>query len=115
MFNTEQNVARFFLDTFQIKVNKQQYFSQVTLAKALLLIHSEEDIISVIKYLAVFPPKNKIYSLGYLPYVIDEVLPKAKVWEHNNNINTKKYDLSIVKKVSNTKKEKKSMFKNNKF
>lgn len=115
MFSTEQRVARFFLDTLKIKVSKQQYFSQVTLAKSLLSIHSEEDIILVIKYISVFPLKQRIYSLGYLPYIFDEVLPKARYWEHNSKIDTKKYDLSIVKKVSNTKKEKKSMFKNTKF
>lgn len=76
-FKDNQLVAMNFSEKLNVPMNTTVFKRQLGIANMLLKEYKYEDIILVICYLRLFPTKNKIMSLGFIPYVIDETLPKA--------------------------------------
>lgn len=88
---------------------------QIGLAKKLLEEYSYDDLVLVIDYTAVFPEK-RITSLAFYPYIINEVLPKAKAWKVREE--QKKVVLFTNEKLVKTENKslsKKKMFRGGKF
>ena len=72
-----QRLVILFGELFNIKFNKKQFPMQLGIAKTLLLNYSYDDLVEVLNYLK--DKSTNIYSLAYIPYVIDETLLKIKV------------------------------------
>lgn len=79
--NEERYLAMLFCDTFKKKVNTKQFMVTMGQAKSLLELYTVEEIEIVIKYLSLHPPKDGVYSFGFIPCVMSELLPKAKAIE----------------------------------
>ena len=73
-----QILVKLFCEKNNLKLNKVQFGRQLGLASNLLKEYSLHDIQLVINYLYLFPPKKELFSIGYLAYVMEEILPKAK-------------------------------------
>lgn len=113
MQTESQIVVKLFCEKNSLKLNKTQFGRQLGIANNLLKEYNLNDITMVINYLYLFPPKNKIFSIGYLEYVMEELIPKAKVYYHNEenkNIPIKEIE---TKEIKNEVLEKKSMFSKN--
>lgn len=72
-----QLVVRNFCEKLNVKMNSTVFKKQLGIANSLLKEYSYADLNIVFCYLSIFPNKNKIVSLGYIPYIIDDILPKA--------------------------------------
>ena len=78
IYQDNQLIVYNFCQKLNISFNNTMFKQQIGVASMLLKEYSYEDIILVICYLRVFPHKKPIRSLGFIPYIIDETLIKAK-------------------------------------
>lgn len=108
-----QIIVKLFCEKNEVKLNKTQFGRQLGIAKNLLNEYSLVDITTVINYLYLFPPKTKMFSLGYLGYVLEDLIPKANHYfrEQNTTIEPIKEIEKI--EIKNEVAAKKSMFSKN--
>lgn len=113
METDSQKLVKYFCNKNDIKLNGTMFKRQLGIANRLLEDYKLEEIIMMIDYLYLFPTKNKIVSLGYFLYIIDDTIPKAKAYFYKEKT---KNVISEVKEEIEVKNEvigKKSMFGRN--
>jgi hypothetical protein len=75
-----QNIVTHFVNLFGYKFTGTMFKKELGIANSLLKAgFSEEDIIITLDYLKLHPPAKGVLSLAYVQYVINDILPKAKV------------------------------------
>lgn len=108
-----QLFARKFAKTFNCKWGGKQFTIQIGLAKNLLKSYPYDDLDLLLDYIKEYPLKNKIFSIAYLRYIIDDTLPKAKAWKYNKALNARKqFEPQTITVVNKKKKTRSSMFNN---
>lgn len=106
-----QRIVKLFSKKLNVKFNGGQFKKQLGIAKNLLKKYSLEEITLCINYLSLFPPKSRIVSLGYLPYIMKETLTKATYYYTNL---TNHYEVTEnTEEVKNEQIETKSIFNKN--
>jgi len=79
-----QIIVKHFVDTFNYKFTGVLFKKELGIANSLIKAgFTPEEIIMCIDYLKEHPPTNGLRSLAYLQYVINDILPKAKVKKLN--------------------------------
>lgn len=111
MEKDNQIVVKLFAEKFNLRFNGKQFGQQLGMANGLLLHYSLEEIVMCINYLSLFPPKARIVSLGYFPYILNDTIVKAKYYY--NNLTPKEPTIHIEEDIKNEVKENKSMFSKN--
>lgn len=106
-----QIIVNTFAEKFNLRFNGKQYGMQLGQANGLLKHYNKEEIVMCINYLSLFPPKTRIVSLGYLPYILNETLTKAKYYYNSLEPVTK--PIINVVDIKNERIESKSMFSKN--
>lgn len=113
MLTDTQVIVKLFCEKNNIKLNKTQFGRQLGIASNLLKDYKMEDIVMVINYLFLFPPKKPMFSVGYLAYVMDENIDKAKNYFYpKENIEMPIKEIENIE-VKNDVINKKSMFSKN--
>lgn len=100
-----------FTDKLKIDVD---YKKQIMIADKMIQQYGFEDLILIIDYISIYPLKNRIYSLWYLKFIIEDMLPRAKAYKLKNE-KEKLDEFTEDKLVKNTRKQSKSMFKRGDF
>lgn len=82
--------------------SKSKYFViQMNIAKKLLKDYSLDDLLCLIDYLKLFPLKNGISSMSYIPYIIDKELPKAKTYKATKELKARDLKVERDTKIIN--------------
>jgi hypothetical protein len=78
-----RDVARYFCDTFELKLTQKQFLIQVGIANSLLKAgYTEYDLTNIVQYLKEHPPAKGLSSLAYIQYVGNDILAKQKVQQY---------------------------------
>lgn len=110
-----QRLVNYFVESLNIKIGSSSYKAQLGIANTLLKDYSLDDLCLVIDYLKKYPTKTRVYSLGYMKFIIDDILPKAKVMKLKEE-REKLIEFTNEKlEVNNKRKESNSLFKRGKF
>lgn len=113
MVRDNQKVLKEFCSALNLKLDGNSFKRQLGIAGNLLTKYSLEELLLVIDYIKVHPLKKEVTSIGYLPYVIDDLLPKA-IYERDKDKIDKKLleikDNTEIKKQNKSKR--KSLFQN---
>lgn len=97
----EQEIMRAFFSKTNQKTTPAQARKTVGQAKQLLKAgYSSEEIIKCIEYLVQHPPKKGLTSLGFLSYVINDVLAKVKL-EEAKSFQEEQIDFSFENSTAN--------------
>lgn len=70
-----KRVVNKMVELFNLKFTKLVRNQQDRVATTLVKTYCEEDVIDVLKYLALHPPKKGLTSIGFLQYVYNDILP----------------------------------------
>jgi hypothetical protein len=82
-----QDIAKYFYEKTGRHITKGTYVQQISCAKNLINAgFSSDDIIKGIDWLIANPPRNGFSSLGYLSYVLDDILIVIKANEIKQSI-----------------------------
>lgn len=84
---------------------------QLGLANHILANYSKEDILFALDYLKRHPINKTVTSIGYLPYIIDDLLQKASYEKEKESLDMRLLEIedkTIVEKQNKIKK--KSLF-----
>lgn len=113
MVKDNQRVLKEFCGALNLKLDGNSFKRQLGLTNNLLSKYSVDDLLLVIGYIKEHPLKTQITSIGYLPYVIDELLPKAMYERDKEVINSKMLEIKDNTKIEKQNKiKKKSLFAN---
>lgn len=112
METDSQIIVKLFAEKFNLKFNGRQFAQQLGMANGLLKHYSLEEIVMCINYLSLYPPKARIVSLGYFPYILNNVIVKAKYYYYNLNPVVAP-PVNKTEDVKNEVKETKSLFSKN--
>ncbi len=82
-----QEISKFWFEEKQERTTPAVFSRTISQAKKLLECgYTEQEIKDAIVYLVKNPPKNGLSSLGYLNYVINDVLSKVNVIKFKDEI-----------------------------
>lgn len=88
-------VVVYFIEKFNLSPNKQEFMRYLGQCKALLKKYEDKEIVKVIDYLYIYPPKSRVYSFGFLQYVMEDTLNKIKTLEIKKENQNKISDFTI--------------------
>lgn len=102
-----QLLVNHFAKAHNVNLDKKGYIMQLSIAKSLIKKYNKPTIDLLIDYTSVFV-KQRIYSLKYFEYILEETLPKAYAWkkkEEEKLVNS--FNEVEVKQIDNVSKSKK--------
>ncbi|MGL4774508.1 MAG: hypothetical protein ACRC2K_13185 [Clostridium sp.] len=111
MVTDTQIIVKEFGKLFNVSFTPSDFKRQLGIAKGLLSKYTKEEILLTINYYSK-NRSNEIKSIGYIPYIIDEVLPKA-IFERDKDMFNKNLESvkDLTENIQKREISKKKIFK----